>query len=297
MFLMFNSDAWIIQYLSHLSTNSASILCMQKICHHKTASPFLDSTLFNLDTGKWSLMILPTVCLFPIRHHGQRRSAGGKEQRLRHPQVQTPEEDPAGSRTLLLHPDCRTGSVLFLQGTPPAGRVRRRLTDSNHFMVNPSETLRLQKKQILQLFWQDCWIGESRVKHPLPNSQLRWSVWAASTRSSALPKGAFFFSFWQTSVRAYRARSLQTENSVAGSIFRSFKSLHIYTSPLTFSTCLFSCPLISPERLLHLPPVPLSVLLWLLAAGMSTVHTRQPQTLYPLLFAFISWLLLHDSWF
>lgn len=98
------------------------------------------------------------------------------------------------------------------------------------------------KKQILQLFWGNCWIGDSGVKHPLLNARPLWSVWAASTRSSALPKEALFFSFlWQTSAWAYSAQALQTEKSVAGSIFRSSKSKNrMYMPPLTFSACPFS---------------------------------------------------------
>lgn len=53
---------------------------------------------------------------------------------------------------------------------------------------------------------------------------------------------------------------------------------------LTCSVSLI-CLYISPERVLHLPSVPLSVLLWLLAAGIDTAATRSSQILCPLLFS------------
>lgn len=65
------------------------------------------------------------------------------------------------------------------------------LTHFNHFIVIPSETLSYKEPDFAATL-TDYRIHESMVQHSLLDSWLWWSVWAASTASSALPTDSFF---------------------------------------------------------------------------------------------------------
>lgn len=65
------------------------------------------------------------------------------------------------------------------------------LTCFNHFIVIPRETL-IYKEHDFRASLTDYRIHESPVHHSLLDSWLRWSVWAASTASSALPTDSLF---------------------------------------------------------------------------------------------------------
>lgn len=132
--------------------------------------------------------------------------------------------------------------------------------------------------QILQLLWQITGFMNPWC-NLFPDSCPWWSVWAASTANSALPTDSFFFPFWQASCLrptqwAYSTQFLHKQKCVDSSIFRVFNFFHSYLSQAYHFLCLLCCffssppPLnLSPECMLHLPSVPLSILLWILPAG------------------------------
>lgn len=128
-----------------------------------------------------------------------------------------------------------------------SGRVLRWLTDSNHFAVNPSETLRYKEADFAAILTKllNWWFQSETTPPECTATLISVGVFHAEQRPA---KGSLILLFyWQTSVWAYSAQALQTEKSVAGSIFRSSKSAHICMAPLTFSACPFFLSLNLPR--------------------------------------------------